>query len=64
MFEVMWARHFSGAVDFIGEDNGSLAAWVLDIFNADGDPCANDLFTDERVDNLSLTGGERFGSYL
>jgi hypothetical protein len=54
LFEVVRARSFSFVVDFIGEDNSSLAAWVPYVFDADRDPRANDLFTDERVDDLSL----------
>jgi hypothetical protein len=56
LFEVVWARRFSCTVDIIGEDDGSLTARVLDVFDANGDPRANDLFTDERVNDLLLTG--------
>jgi hypothetical protein len=56
LFEVVWTGRFSCAVDFIGEDDCSLAARVLNVFYTDGDPCADDLFTDERVNDLSLAG--------
>ena len=56
LFKIVWAGCFSRGVDVIGEDDSPLAPWVLNIFDADWDPCADNLFTDKRVDDLLLTG--------
>ena len=40
-------------MDFVREYDSALALRVFDIFDADGDTGADDLFTDKRMDDLS-----------
>jgi len=46
-------------MDFIGEYDSALAPGIFDVFDADGDTCADDLFTDKRMNDLSSKMGNR-----